>query len=647
MVDEFKKQLMNYLLGKLPQEKGKEEEIFNSVNEISRDDWIDFIPDNWNNFRFEGLIEVNNTDKIVVYGGYKTADDEVRGIIMILNNDFKPIKTFYQYDSGTYLRYIQRMIQEEDGEFIAIDCPDYPLEENWSFTTSQKRFLMFNNFASNITGDYILSLQRSYIFSNDYANFYCRQIFKNPDSSQYVMVGNYLRDQNAPDFDGVRVIELKVNVGTSNEWKKWDDNGQGWHFGTSYIEFDNDNFFAELLLAQNFYNNRSVGIWKKDFTQSGFTYSTFLTLDYMPTIDTTFFVNQAIFLNKNEVYFVINNQHWGIYGAPNSKYIGLYHSNLQTSQTTTIYEHYLGDYEFTNKEAIYIYLNDNDLYIEFNDNIDGENHKADYYIQRLINDKWNPILLGKDKFFQYNQRSIYIKNDYNLLNIYLYPINPRLQSWQLYNIKENYNRSNYNGHSYIDKNIFNSNDIELYSNDLLVFARNLYNKTINQNTTISSFEIPSGYLNDRIVEVKNLLSKTKFKMIADTKTFEKNVYETIYLNFITSFLVADKNNPNRIINNQSASVLINNSINNEGYENTYLYPKVIINYQDNSVEELLYSKKRLGDTKVRFTFSLNPKKEVRSAEFVSNDKETVYQTIDLVELEVGKFYAIKQDMEVL
>ena len=34
------------------------------------------------------------------------------------------------------------------------------------------------------------------------------------------MVGNYLRDQSSPSFDGIRVIELEVNVGSENSWSK-------------------------------------------------------------------------------------------------------------------------------------------------------------------------------------------------------------------------------------------------------------------------------------------------------------------------------------------------------------------------------------------------------------------------------------------
>ena len=98
MTKETKKNLLDYMLGKMPSESGVEEEIFKSINSIPRDDWQNpiILPEHWNNFRYEGLIQVQNSELLVLYGGYKTTADEVRGIITILNKDFTPLKSIYQ-----------------------------------------------------------------------------------------------------------------------------------------------------------------------------------------------------------------------------------------------------------------------------------------------------------------------------------------------------------------------------------------------------------------------------------------------------------------------------------------------------------------------------------------------------------------------
>lgn len=647
MTDEFKQTLFDYLIGKLPKEQGTTEEIFKSIDEIPRSEWAEFIPSSWNNFRYEGLIEVADSELLVLYGGYKATDNEVRGIITILNNSFIPIKTFYQYDSGTYLRYIQCMIQEEDGTFSLIDCPDFPTDENWSFTTSQKRFIMLNNFTQKINNDYMLTLQRSYIMPSDYFNFYCKKMYKDVNSSHYVMVGTYLKDQNSPDYDGIRIVELKINVGSENDWNKYDDDGSGWFLGDAYVEFDNDNFFCEVLLTRNLFSNRNISLWTKEFAQSAFSLKTIGTVDYYAVIDSIQYNNQSVFLSKNEVYFVLNNQWWGTSERLESKYIGLYYYNNTTSEFKTMYEHYLGDYDFCDLEAIYIAENNNNLYIEFNNNIDNTNNLADYYFQRLENQEWNPIKVSEQQYFRSQRRALYVNNNYNLLNWFSYMSNPQAQYWKIYNIKENYNSSNYNGEPYTNTNALIPNSTEIYSNENLVFARNLYNKTINNNTTVSTVEIPNTYLNGINLTSKNLLSKTNLTMIADTNVTQKNIYETMFLNFINVLQVADRNNVTQVLN-QEASTYLNSAINtDDSYDNAKLYNKVIINYQDGSSKESSYSLENTTETSTIIAFGLYIDKLINNVEIVSNDKTITYQIIDLSSLELNKYYAIRQKLEVV
>ena len=649
MKDDFKQTLFDYLIGKLPKEQGQgtTEEIFKSIDEIPRSEWAEFIPSSWNNFRYEGLIEVADSELLVLYGGYKATDNEVRGIITILNNSFIPIKTFYQYDSGTYLRYIQCMIQEEDGTFSLIDCPDFPTDENWAFTTSQKRFIMLNNFTQKINNDYMLTLQRSYIMPSDYFNFYCKKMYKDVNSSHYVMVGTYLKDQNSPDYDGIRIIELKVNVSSENEWNKYDDDGSGWFLGDAYVEFDNDNFFCEVLLTRNLFSNRNISLWTKEFAQSAFSLKTIGTVDYYAVIDSIQYNNQSVFLSKNEVYFVLNNQWWGTSERLESKYIGLYYYNNTTSEFKTMYEHYLGDYDFCDLEAIYIAENNNNLYIEFNNNIDNTNNLADYYFQRLENQEWNPIKVSEQQYFRSQRRALYVNNNYNLLNWFSYMSNPQAQYWKIYNIKENYNSSNYNGEPYTNTNALIPNSTEIYSNENLVFARNLYNKTINNNTTVSTVEIPNTYLNGIDLTSKNLLSETNLTMIADTNVTQKNIYETMFLNFINVLQVADRNNATQVLN-QEASTYLNSAINtDDSYDNAKLYNKVIINYQDGSSKESSYSLENTTETSTIIAFGLYIDKLINNVEIVSNDKTITYQTIDLSTLELNKNYSIKQKLEVI
>ena len=645
MTEESKKNLLDYMLGKIPSESGVEEEVFKSQGEIPYSEWWnnDILPAGWNNFHYEGLIQVQNSELLVLYGGYKTKDNEVRGIITILNKDFKPLKSIYQYDSGTYLRYIQCMAQAEDNTFYAIDCPDFPRDRNWSFTTSQKRFLMFNNFTQQINNDYVLTLQKSYIFPTNYFNFYCRKLFKDNSSSHYVMVGNYLKDQDSPNYDGIRIIELKVNVDSENEWDKIDDDGTGWLMGDSYVEFQDDNYLLEILLNDTANSSRELFIWTKDYSATYPSLKSIMTFDFHPYVDSLQYKNQSVFLNKNEIYFVQNNQRWGNSGVLDAKYIGLYYYNVSTNQSKTIYEKYLGDYDYCNLEAIYIVKNNNDIYVEFNNNVTVvENVRlADYYFQRLVNDVWEPRQIASQQFFNYNYRALFVTNEFNLLNIYLYQIWPGWTRWFYYNIKEIYNETNYNGEQFTDKNSLNSNSAILYSNDIPVFARNLYNKTQNGATTTSTIEIPNNYLNDTLVDQKDLMSVNNNVIISDTNGFTKNVYETVYLNFVNTISVVNQNSSQSVYNN-AVAIKLNTSINNPTDYDALKLTKFRINYQDgtNSVSNLQATLQDDGSYELLMTFYLSGLAD--TLELISEDEETVYLTYNLANTEINKYYSFKQ-----
>ena len=647
MTEQFKQTLFDYLIGKLDIQQGANEEIFKEINVLPFSDWPygDIIPNGWNDFRYEGLIQGQNSELIVLYGGYKTKDDVPRGIITILGNSFKPIKTFFQFDSGTYLDYIMCMIQEDDGTFTMTTCPDFPRDKEWSFTSSTKKFIMVNNFTQQTNNDYILTMSKSYDIP--YKNNYVRKMFKDPNSSHYVLLCSSLRDQNSPDYDKTRIIEVKINVGSENEWS-YTDADDNWILGDSYVEFDsNSNSFVELILTSSLVSDNRIELLTKGFNDSNYAFSTVYTFTYKPYIDSVQYDNQSVFLNKNELYFVQNNQRWGMSGRIVPKYIGLYHYNINTKEFKTICEHHLGDYDYCDLEAIYIVENNNKLYIEFNDNINASNATANYYFQRLEDDIWNPIPVAENHPFTNIRRALFVSNQFNLLNWFSYQTNPQSQHWYLLNIRENYNESKYNGYPYVNTNAMIADNAEIYSNGSLVFARDLYNKSLNGNTTVATVEVPNNYLNDVDITSKNLLSETNLTMIEDTNVTQKNIYETLFINFINTLLIADRNNATQTLN-QQASTYLNTQINDdEGYSKAQIYTKVVITYQDNSTKELAFEYQNIEDNSADIVFALYVDQPMQSAEIISKDKSTVYQTISLTNLEQDKYYVIRQNLKVI
>ena len=123
MTEENKINILNYLLGGIEPTSSDNSEIFLEQEDIPLEAWQSFLPNTWNNFRFEGMVAPNEktTSLGVLYGGYIGSDNNVYGIIVLVDQNFAPVQTIYEYDSETKLRYIQYMKQAEDGTFYFID----------------------------------------------------------------------------------------------------------------------------------------------------------------------------------------------------------------------------------------------------------------------------------------------------------------------------------------------------------------------------------------------------------------------------------------------------------------------------------------------------------------------------------------------
>ena len=188
MTDEFKNILFKYLTGSLEEGTPTYDEIFESVKNIPRSAFEGFIPATWVNFRIEDIIEVKNSDNIIMYGGYiDSVTNEVRGIIILCDGDMHPIRTYYEFNNGTKLRYIMCMRQDESGDFYFADSPEMPRLRKNSFRSSTKRLMMTNNFAINGSN---LVFRKSYNFM--YQNLYVRDMYKDPNSANYVFVTQFL-----------------------------------------------------------------------------------------------------------------------------------------------------------------------------------------------------------------------------------------------------------------------------------------------------------------------------------------------------------------------------------------------------------------------------------------------------------------------
>ena len=645
MTDETKLQLLNYIINKIEPTEKDDSEIFLEQDSIDRSKWENYIPQSWQDFRYEGMVAGNEltTNLTVLYGGYKDSNNNSYGIITLVDENFKPIKTIYEYSSGTKLRYIQYMKQAEDGTFYFVDDNVFSYMNQAQVENSQKRFVMTNNFTliNQLSGDYDVILRKSYIFENSYKNFYCKNMYKDEYSSSYIFFGVGTDTDTHSVFRRLRIIGLKIQVGMPNEWTMYyDDADNSTTFGSAIAVFDNENVKFRCLCVSVYASHRTIECVSKTFT-GNVERNSITTFSYRPYIDDRDYKKQSVFTNYDEVYFVQNNQRWGG-STPDNKYIGLYKYNFNTQTTTTIYEKSLGNYVYCNIEAIYIDKCNTDLYIQYNTNINNDGTKADYYFQRLVNDEWKPILIETQKNFKFDQRIIYIKSNFNLLQVYLYTTTPSEDNWFQYLIKEDYNKFNYNGTSYIDYDTLVSKKGQIYSDEKLVFARNLYNKYINNATTMSTIQIPNNYLNGINLDLKKLISNTNFDICNENNITNKNIYEMVFVNYINTITCIDEDT-NTIYGNTAN--YINENINTgtkTNCDNTSL-TKVRINFTTPQIQIINWT---WNVDHYETNFTIYTDEIPTSVDFISNDETTTYITKELDGLETNKYYTISQKLRI-
>lgn len=645
MTEEFKEDILNYITNNITPTPKDDSEQLEKVYQIERTEFEDFLPTNAPRIQMSGVIKSTTNGNYIVYGGYTTEtyvdanENNSRGIIIILDQDLKPIKTIYKFSSGTLLRPIQKMIQIEDGTFVAVDSTIFALRFNRpKIQANTKRFIMLNNISvKDTTNDYRVILRTSY--NLPYSNFYCIDMIKNPNSAHYVMAGaTYIPYGNNQHRDGCRVIELKVNVGESNEWtEKTTDTSQYWIYSGFYGEFDSeDNLTWKMIMTRN-NTPQILASW------NGTQMTTILESDgvLIPYVDSLAMRNQVAFINKNELYFVINNQRW--YSSVQRRYIGLYKYDYKNPGVKEIFYKYIGDYDFnSSREGIFITSLNGELYVNYCGNFDSIENTADYYFQRLENDTWSPILIKEDGRYAMEEMIPFTSNVYNLLTNSIF--NSAMDViWNFTVSKEIYNSNNYNGVPYTDYNSMIGDTGVLYGEDGILFARDLYNTTMLEATTTSTLQIPNTMLNDIDITEKNLIGETNAVLINDTRTITKNIYETLYINFIRSLSVKDEDTNTHY---PTTATYINQNINTGTKQNCEMsfVGKIRINYPNSTLMQTLEWTYNVDHYETSFTIDTHDEIPT-SVDFMSNDETTIYITKNLT-LESNKYYKVSQKLRI-
>lgn len=623
MTQDYKENLLKYFTGNLDIENGQNYPVFNENTEtLNKNIYYNIknILNDPSSLYILGKIYNSNYDNYLIYGYYATTNESPRyGYIYLVDGDLNEIQMITEFDSGTKLFPITALNQAEDNNIYGLSGDD-------SATPKISRVLLFNNiFASGlITGNYKAILRNSYIVPYNYNQSLYRQnrIIKSPDSSVYYMV---FRDtENAK----TKIVRFTINVGAENEWIEAE---LPYSFSTSKFDLKLDKSSGEEILHYYAISSDNPAIYR-DYIINGdsATINKSITLPYQAK----HLISQVFVKDINNIYLYVAYMHEGlnvIYKIVGNELKTIYEVYSQQSPTdyyaTTVvlfevnnglffFEKYR---DYPNYNISVGYISDNDSYIK-------------YFI-----DTCTETIPSSS----YDYVDFYFKSLYNLVNLYA-PIYSDINTTK--KITFDYNSINYNGEDYSNTNLLVPNKARLYnSNNKMIFARNLYNKVINANTTISTLNIPNTNLNDVTIYNQSLIGETNYVLMNNQESITKNIYEKLNINFYVTLRMINNNDPNNQIFNQVGSNRINASVSSVKDYNNAKATKIRINYGDETTKVQDITFDYVNEAFTEFVIYVN--KNIISIDFISNDENTIYNTIR-PEFEIGKYYKISQSVYV-
>ena len=694
MTEDYKKNLMDLFCGRAI------DNDFSGVNEenqlsSSEYDYSSILPANASNIGIYGVLEVPETlgNKSVLYGEYQL-DSEWYGLIILIDENQNPEECITEFDSGTKLRPIQKMIMDASGNAYMVDSTS-PGFLNYTSTSASAvlRFVMLNNFTIKTNGAYEVRLRASYIITSQVAvtgrEWFCRDIFKDPTSANYILVGSNETTNVSP-----QVIHLTVNVGSANEWVLYTKNysntaivfeacnvswsGSEPDFIGFVIDLTQEKMYKYTLNENQSFDEEEV------FTTPAFVTQTL----FRSFLSYKFFSNN---LGYFTVIYVIQSGDDLVQSNECFKYengsVELLYEDINTMPATPVGEETA--IRYTNQLLVVGDINNfKFLRLEYSDNtyttvnVYKSEPFADYWQEGLYpsgrtwqgyfgfeNEPFTsyelPVQATPTPFYETRKIlwSIGVKKtNFNLNYYYLFPAYLPVTSDGKYTVVKNlYDPNGYSGS-------FPRYDISSTYKDSLVpseaisshiqgeetivdFARNIYNIQIDGNITTSSVEIPYNYLNENNNQLA-LFSNTNLQMNNDYSMI-KNRYEIVDANFVNAISIIN-NNDNAGIYNQVGASRLNNAVTN-GADYTYYINKCLINYSDGTYKLNALEVVKDDDTHSHIMFSFLADKEINNIELVDNStsvidgvlqKGIVYQTIDGSNLQVGKLYAINQPVHI-
>ena len=550
------------------------------------------------------ILTTTTTSNYLMYGQYAIGYDYY-GYIAVLNENGIIQKVFTEYDSGTKLTPEMELNYDENGNIYGVD-----------FLNNKARVILLNNVALNSSRGYFLKLRASYYINyNIYFHFSAYEgtcsIKKVPGEATYFIFGQQTGTNKEV------LIKFINNVGMPNEWYYYEnDVNPQWIYGMDFIiEKVGDTNVVDI-----YYEYQNIAVDSKNYLKHlYYNGETLTTINQYNTPNNIPILDLRI-IDKNNVYVSSRR---------------VENNNAILSLLKFTYEAFI----LINETALNILTPSYSLNYQngilFGKIVGMDNNSKSNYLCIAYKDTFtkSPIYVQEPNGYMYT--GCEVQNTFSLYKFIIFTDTKCLHpSIVIYD--------GYSGTAKEDYNSVSASRGELYSNNYIMFARQLYNKQVINNRTISTLEIPNNYLNNITIDKKNLLSYSNNLLVSDTNEVSKNIYEQLFLNFNNTINVIDEDTDTLYPGtasyiNESINVGTEENCNSSSvgtvrinYANSYLVQNITWNYVADHYETSFVVDASVDD--------------VSSIDFMSNDLSTVYLTKD-ISLSNG-YYSVSQKLRI-
>lgn len=610
MTEEYKENVLRQLVGQPIIEQGVDMPMFILTSD-STNTLEDYIVSQGYNSNHSFILRktLSRNNQQLLFYVEQQAGVFVSSFIVITDIELTPIGIVKSYKGGTAFREWEVFQDDDSGEgriyFIDKSGNTY-------------RLVYINDPTSKKVGD---SYEVENLFTYTMTAFgqynIPRTMMKSPENANFV-ISAYNSNTGI-----ISLNEVKINVGSENEWNTYNYGTatQGFSGAIAMYPVWSEELSCRLCFI-NITNNLQIDVLNTQKTDD--------TLSLVRQRTITLPSSYQSYTNKTsgltmQNYNVLYCYSQGILADDATSHF--FEVNLNSGTMTSLYS----TPEYTSWDIQCI--NSNIFFTRYS--YDTDTFESVCYFGMISKGEYYDIELFD--FVSIDPRA-FIINNYNLYSIRI--IDGQGETDELKKLYVIYNSLNYNGAEFTDLNSVVSNSVVLNNESgQPIFARNLYNKTISQNTVESTVEIPAYQLNGINIAEQRLLSENNNDIIYQYNSVEKNIYETVLMNFFNTLTIIDDNeNKNKIMTNAS-NYFVNNLENVEG-SNLLKYR---VTYTDASTYVGTISEVDVQETTATIGFAFYSGVGVSKLEIISSDENISYATIDET-FDSSSYYKVSQEV---